>query len=289
MERVVSDEEKIRRAIEISQRRNNNYYKAEATRVNVADKKDYKLFKKMILQIIICLLIYAIFYLISSTNYIFSEQVIKSTNDILNYDINFQEIYNHLMTFINSATNGNQVPSEVNQLLQSNNIVNTTQLNNETIIENNVENNVVNNTIENDKQEEEKESKEEISKEKTQMELDSEKVKELCEFKKPLSGTVTSEFGEREVLFDGMTSDHKGIDIAAKSGTNIKSAMAGTVSVAEENSEYGKFIKITNGDIMTVYAHCQKLKVKVGEKIKIRTNNSYCWINRKFNRTTLTF
>lgn len=289
MERVVSDEEKIRRAIEISQRRNNNYYRTESARVNVSDKKDYKLFKKMILQIIICLLIYAIFYLISSTNYIFSEQVIKSTDEILSYDINFQEIYNNFMTFINSVTSENQPASEENQILQTNNIVYTMQVNNETIIENNVENNVINNTTEKDKQEEENESKKEISKEKTQMELDAEKVKELCKFKKPLSGTVTSEFGEREVLFDGMTSDHKGIDIAAKSGTTIKAAMAGTVSAAEENSEYGKFIKITNGDVMTVYAHCKKLKVKVGDKIKIRTNNSYCWVNRKFNRSTFTF
>ena len=54
MERLMSDEEKIRRAIEISQRRNQNNYSRETTRVNVNDKKEYKLFKKMILQIIIC-------------------------------------------------------------------------------------------------------------------------------------------------------------------------------------------------------------------------------------------
>ena len=101
------------------------------------------------------------------------------------------------------------------------------------------------------------------------MELDAEKVLKLCKFQKPLSGTVTSEFGEREATIKGMTTDHKGIDIASKSGTNIKAAIAGTVSVAEENSEYGKFIKIVNGDVMTVYAHCKTLKVKVGDKIKL--------------------
>ena len=66
-----------------------------------------------------------------------------------------------------------------------------------------------------------------------------------------------------------MTTDHKGIDIAARSGTNIKSAISGTVIVAEENGEYGKFIKIENKGVMTVYAHCKKLKVKVGDEIKI--------------------
>ena len=101
------------------------------------------------------------------------------------------------------------------------------------------------------------------------MEKDTETVLKLCKFQKPLSGTITSEFGGREATIKGMSTDHKGIDIAAKTGTNIKSAIAGTVSVAEENSEYGKFIKIINGDIMTVYAHCKTLKVKVGDKIKI--------------------
>ena len=100
------------------------------------------------------------------------------------------------------------------------------------------------------------------------MELDAEEVKKICEFQKPLSGKITSEFGDREVTSKVMSADHKGIDIAANSGTNISSAIDGVVSVAEENSEYGKFIKITNGEVMTVYAHCKSLKVKVGDKVK---------------------
>ena len=101
------------------------------------------------------------------------------------------------------------------------------------------------------------------------MEIDAEKVLKSYKFKKPLSGKITSDFGEREATIKGMTTEHKGIDIAAKSGTNIKSAMEGIVSIAGENSEYGKFIKIVNGDVMTVYAHCKTLKVKSGEKIKL--------------------
>ena len=66
-----------------------------------------------------------------------------------------------------------------------------------------------------------------------------------------------------------MSSNHKGIDIAASSGTSIKAAIEGTVSVASENKEYGKFIKIVNGEITTVYAHCKQLKVDSGEKVKI--------------------
>ena len=297
MERLISDEEKIRRAIEISQRRNNGYYRTESTRVNVNDKRNYKLFKRMILQIVICLLIYSVFYLITSTNYVFSEQVIKSTNEILNYDINFQEMYNSLMNFINNDKESKQTVEDNTKVLQSNNLI---QASNEEVMNNTqsnttISNNMSTNTVkeqsnkENEKKKEYNEKNKETSKKKTQMELDAEEVKKVCKFTKPLSGKITSEFGEREVIAKGMTSDHKGIDIAANSGTNIKAAMAGTVKVAEENSEYGKFIKIVNGDVMTVYAHCQKLKVKVGNKVKMRTNNSNCRLNRSFNRTTFAF
>ena len=284
MERILSDEEKLRRAIEISQRRSmNNTRSTTTTRVNVNEKKDYKLFKKMILQIIICLLIYIIFHLINTTNYVFSADIIKNTNEILNYDINFPELYNNLMLYITPKTDENK---DVEQNNIENNIKpeNNTLQNSEQIVENNIteNNNSVETenvikeetkseetqTLENEKEEKQEEPKEKETA-KTQMEKDAETVSKLCKFGKPLNGTITSEFGAREATIDGMTTDHKGIDIATNSGTSIKAVMAGTVSVAEEDDEYGKFIKIVNGDIITVYAHCQKLKVKVGDKIKI--------------------
>ena len=100
MEKTFSEEEKLRRAIEISQRRN-GYYNTNisSARVNVNEKKDYRLFKKMILQIIICLLIYIIFHLINTTNYAFSDDVIKNTNNILNYDINLEKLYKDCQNF----------------------------------------------------------------------------------------------------------------------------------------------------------------------------------------------
>lgn len=272
MERAMSEEERIRRAIEISQRRNNSYYRENTARVNVNEKKDFGLFKKMIFQTLICLVIYAIFYLITNTNYVFSKQVIDEANNILNYDINFETIYNNCQSFINTQFNFNN---------SENNIENNNEVSNEvnTINKENVQNQQdigMNENLENEvllqevklKENEEEEKNEEPPKEKTQMELDAEEVKKICNFKKPLSGKITSEFGDREVTSKVMSADHKGIDIAANSGTNISSAIDGIVSVAEKNSEYGKFIKITNGEVMTVYAHCKSLKVKVGDKIK---------------------
>lgn len=273
MDRVFSDEEKLRRAIEISQRRNNSYNNTYSTRVNVTDKKDYKLFRKMILQIIICLLIYIIFHLITTTNYAFSDDVIKNTNNILNYDINLEKMYKDCQNFFITTFNNEEKNENIN-----NNAVITNTTN--SVLENTIQNiatinQIVNEVDETDKEkdneasEENEEDNKEEKIEKTQMEKDAEKVLKLCKFQKPISGKITSEFGEREATIKGMTTDHKGIDISANSGTNIKSAIEGTVIVAEENSEYGKFIKITNGDVMTVYAHCKALKVKVGDKIKV--------------------
>lgn len=280
MERTISDEERMRRALEILERRNSNSYTRSTARVNInnkeKDKKDFKLFKRMTLQIIICLLIYAIFYLITTTNYVFSEPIIKSTTDILNYDINVNKIYNDVKNYMDSKIilpkdNKENVENNIQNNEVEKNLIgmkNTIKVN-ETIIDANEikENNsevkeeeIVDSQQENDDEE---------TKEKTQMEQDADKVKELCKFEKPLSGRVTSEFGEREATSHVMSADHKGIDIAANKGTKIKSAMEGEVKVAEENSEYGKFVKIVNGDVMTVYAHCSALKVKVGDKVKI--------------------
>ena len=65
-----------------------------------------------------------------------------------------------------------------------------------------------------------------------------------------------------------MTKDHKGIDIAATQGTEIKSAIDGQVIEADSNSQYGNFIKIKKDDMITVYAHCEKLKVSKDDNIK---------------------
>ena len=269
MERIISDEERIRKAIEISQRRNNTYYKNETTRVNLNDKKEYKLFKKMILQIIICLLIYIIFHLVSTTNYAFSEEMLRNTNNILNYDINLENLYKECQKFLITTFNNNEddESAPVNTAITNNRVNEITNIVLEKGPSINEDTNSI--VIENEESNKADDKKEEKNTQKTAMELDAEKAKKLCKFKAPLSGTITSEFGQREATIDGMTTDHKGIDIAAKSGTNIKAAIAGTVSVAEENSEYGKFIKIVDGDVMTVYAHCKTLKVKVGDKIKL--------------------
>ena len=64
MERTLSPEERIRRAEEIYYRRRMQNGVHRSARVNVSNKKEFSMFKKMILQIAICIVIYSIFYMI---------------------------------------------------------------------------------------------------------------------------------------------------------------------------------------------------------------------------------
>ena len=54
----------------------------------------------------------------------------------------------------------------------------------------------------------------------------------------PLSGTITSNYGARDQIFEGVTSYHTGIDIATKKGVEIKSSTEGKVVKVQENDKY---------------------------------------------------
>ena len=92
MERVMSVEEKIRRAEEIYQKRRQGETRPIA-KVAVNEKKDMKLLRKMIIQILVCVGIYLGVYAIQHNQYIFSEDFINKANEILSYDTNFTELY----------------------------------------------------------------------------------------------------------------------------------------------------------------------------------------------------
>ena len=82
----------------------------------------------------------------------------------------------------------------------------------------------------------------------------------------PVSGTITSRFGNRESI---RTSGHTGLDIAAPYGTPIKAAADGTVTFAGYSGGYGYVVKMDNGNgIETYYAHCSRLYVSAGDTIE---------------------
>lgn len=271
MERTLSAEEKIRRAEEIYERRRGGYNARNVATVNVSEKKNYSLFKKMILQVLICLVIYFIFYLIQNSDYVFSEEVINRTKEVLSYDINIQAIYSEILNGINNLSQGivpNVEQQDNNTIQQNNNMENNIDEN--AIGGAEIESAVVEAVVVSAKESVNQGSinKDNIGQEQEIPLTDSEYIKAKYSFIKPIEGIVSSEFGLRNVDNPIVSKNHSGIDIAANMGTIIKAAMEGTVTISSTLGDYGHHIKITNGDVSTLYAHCSKLYVKEGETIK---------------------
>lgn len=276
MERTIGVEERIRRAEEIYNRRKmQGGVRVPTTKVNSREKVEYKLFKKMILQILICLVIYFIFYLIKNSNYIFSEDVINKTKEMLSHDINFQNLYNQAIVYYNdnlksffqieedkngttNNINNNEIQNEqsTNVLENGNNEISNEQLG----VGGGEETNEVSEVSAD-------EQKQEPKVELTQMEIDANEIKSNYNFILPLKGTVTSRYGPRTPT-QIISANHAGIDVGVNEGTKFISAMEGTAILVSGEGSYGNHVYIQNGNVITVYAHCKTIYIKQGEYVK---------------------
>src|SRR3954454_7413180 len=80
---------------------------------------------------------------------------------------------------------------------------------------------------------------------------------------RPVSGPVTSDFGPR------WGRHHAGLDIGASTGTPIRAAACGTVSLAGQQSGYGNIICITHTSrFSTCYAHLSHFGVSTGAHVQ---------------------
>jgi len=86
----------------------------------------------------------------------------------------------------------------------------------------------------------------------------------------PLAGLVmTSEFGMRLHPVTGRRARHKGIDLAAPTGTPVYATGDGLVSRASWFSTYGLYVSIEHGDkIQTRFAHMSRLNVAEGQRVR---------------------
>lgn len=102
-----------------------------------------------------------------------------------------------------------------------------------------------------------------------QLKINSEECKNILEHTPsgwPAKGRLSSPFGYR----DWTQSFHQGVDIVNTTGTPLHATASGKVVRAQENfSGYGTCVDIDHGGgIVTRYAHCDTLLVKVGEMVK---------------------
>ncbi len=84
----------------------------------------------------------------------------------------------------------------------------------------------------------------------------------------PSCTKISSYFGNRLHPILKVYKMHNGIDISAGSGASIIAANKGVVIVAGWQSGYGNTVIVDHGGgISTLYAHCSKLLVKVGDSV----------------------
>lgn len=251
MERTISMEDRIRRAEEIYYRRNQ-----VALPKRHLEKASFKLkiLKKMTIQTLVSSCLFTSLFMILNRNTQFATNVKDGANKILVTNTDFKAMYDIASEKIKEFL---PVKKE-DQLIDNQNVI--TQENKtlkEEILPLEQKKALINTK-------EAKEVKEEKPKDK--MQENAEYVKKNISIIKPLNGTITSRFGFREDVKP--PSFHKGIDIAARTGTVITSAMNGTATIVSTQGSFGQHIKITNGEISTIYAHCSKLYIKQGDYIK---------------------
>ena len=82
---------------------------------------------------------------------------------------------------------------------------------------------------------------------------------------------VTSEFGNRIDPITGKQAGHTGMDLAVPTGTPIRAALPGTVTVSAYNQGgYGYYIMIDHGNgLSTLYGHCSQLLAPVGRTVAV--------------------
>ena len=81
---------------------------------------------------------------------------------------------------------------------------------------------------------------------------------------------VTSEFGYRRDPFTGERKGHSGMDLAVPTGTSVRAALPGTVTVSTYNQGgYGYYVMIDHGNgLSTLYGHNSQLLARVGQTVE---------------------
>lgn len=218
MERVLSQEDRIRRAEEIYYGRNNPYGRKMGA-VNVNSKKEHTLIKKIVIQLLICVGIYCGIYWLQKSTDSFSTKYIGYIKKWLGYDEDIgnliNDVKNHIYTWIQKGEVREENKEEISTSPE------------ETIVES--------------EEKEDTNANEVFAEEdnnKSQMEKDADYIKANFSLIKPVIGTITSRFGPRNPTTPTVPKYHTGIDIAVNEGTVFVASMEGTVEQVSSQGDY---------------------------------------------------
>lgn len=149
MERTFSQDDRIRRAEEIYARRQRLNKRVIREPKIGEEQKNFKLLKRVFLQMIICVIIYYIFYLINTTNYSFSESTLNKTKDLISHDYDFYSVYSSVVESINNFLYSDEKTEEKtdestdnNEEIKNENITQNTEANAPEVLEDKKEENI---------------------------------------------------------------------------------------------------------------------------------------------------
>lgn len=258
MERIISEEDRIRRAEEVASRRRN---RIPAESINVPTNNKPSLMRKLFCQVLSSICIFGILYFLSQNN----SQAMELIKPVLSEDTDFNQIYTRLDGLIKNIGNEMRNVETIDSNEVENNSVTDVQNNLANDIQ--LESNVTTVSSVQDVQNSEEAmggGDESID---SETDLDVIYIKKNGSFIKPISGRITSGYGPRTPT-DIVSANHAGVDIGANTGADIVASMEGKVEVVSSQGDYGNHLKITNGEISTLYAHCSKIVVNEGDSIK---------------------
>ena len=87
----------------------------------------------------------------------------------------------------------------------------------------------------------------------------------------PVTGPISGVFGSQRILNGKPKSPHRGVDVAAATGTPVASMLDGVVTVADKDMYYtGGTVMVDHGHgLQSLYAHLSKVSVDVGQRLRM--------------------
>lgn len=276
MERYISEEERIKKAEEISARRRN---RIPVSNININKKRKMSFLSKLFIQVICSICIFGMFYFINQNN----SMAMENIRPILSEDTDFIKIYTQINDFfknlsekMNKNKDANNFSEEqTNETIEN---LNNEAVNNEIITDETVNDEDSNDGDINDGEENNEENKgtddnenvagvggsEEVNLSETDQDIIY--IKDNESFIKPVNGWITSGYGAREAT-EIISANHAGVDIGANTGTEIIASMSGIVELVSNEGDYGNHLIIKDGEVSTLYAHCSQIIVNQGDYI----------------------